>query len=422
MKLMLMVGILINSLSFAITLDEALEIVSRESRELLLADLSVQESVEKLHQSKSSYFPTIELTGGYMRMSSVPIIELGPGTGIPLGYYDNYSASINLSYPLFTSGKRGLGYRMSYLGTEIARQERVLKDYELRERVYAGFYGLLVAQEAVEIANEALERARDHLEVVKVQQRKGIVSQLDLLRAEYSYSESEAEHLRAKSGEEIARKALNLFLGIDLGELTVAEGQFEYLPWEEEISLLVERAFDLRPEMRTVALGRQMATASLSFARFKNAPNLVLSVGYSYEKPYQFEEKWGRSLTASLGVQFSLFDGFRNASEVREARIGVKKAETQEELLRRVIQFEVEKAHLDLSEFRAELSVQQKALKQAEEALRTADEQYKKGLISSLDYEDVAFAYTRAQFANLYTLYQYVLSRVRLERAVGLWE
>jgi outer membrane protein TolC len=73
-------------------------------------------------------------------------------------------------------------------------------------------------------------------------------------------------------------------------------------------------------------------------------------------------------------------------------------------------------------ESEAELSVQKKALAQAEEALRTAEEQYKKGFIASLDYKDMAFAYTTAQFSHLRTLYQYMLSKVKLERAAGLWD
>ncbi len=422
MKWMAILSIFIAVSCYGITLEEALQTALEENRELVLSELSLQESIEKLHQAKSSFYPTIELTGGYMRMSSVPVIQFGEDYGIPMGYYDNYSASINLSYPLFTSGKRTSGYQLALLGVEISEGNSLLKEYDMRARIHASFYGLLMAQEGIEIAEEAVHRAHDHLQTVKIQREKGVASQLDLLRAEHSYSQAETEHLRAEKAQETACKALNLLMGIDIDYLTTAEGEIEYLPVEQQVDRLVERAVERRAEMRTMQAASQMASINLNLARFKNAPNLILTLSYSYEKPYQFEEKWGRSLIAALGVQLPLFDGFRNLSEIREAKIGLRKIQTQEDLLRRAVQFEVEKAYLDLKASEAQLSVQEKAQAQAEEALRTAEEQYKRGLISSLEYKDTAFAYTSTQFSYLRTLYQYALSRVRLKSAAVLWD
>lgn len=422
MRWSLILGILISATCSGITLDEALETARRENRELALSRLSLRESTEKLHQSKSSFFPTVEFTSGYTRMSSIPVIQFGEGPGIPLGYYDNYSVAMNFSYPLFTFGKRKNAYELALLGVEMSKEDSLLKECDLRERVSTAFYGLLMAQEALKIAKEAVERAQDHLQTVDTQYKKGIVSQLDLLRAEYSYSKAEADYLRAKNSQETARRALNLILGIDIDEPTIAEGELEYRPFEKEIDRLIERAIERRPELRATKLAREMASINLNLTKFKNSPNLILALGYSNEKPYQFEERWGRSLVATLGVQFPLFDGFRNLSEIREARVKLRKAQIQEGLLQRVIQFEVEKAYSDLKESEAELAVQKKALAQAEEALRIAEEQYRRGLISSLDYRDTAFAYTQAQFSNLLTLYNYIVSRVKLERAVGAWD
>jgi len=416
-----MLVVLVATSGRGLTLEEAIDTALLKNRELALSHLSQKEAVEKLHQAKSSFFPSLEVTGGYTRMSSVPIIEFTEGVGIPLGYYDNFSAAISLSFPLFTSGKRMYGYELARLGVEMSELETSIKECDVREEVSYSFYGLLVAQEAVKIAEEALGRAQDHLQTVRTQHRRGVVSQLDLLRAEYSYSEAETEYLRAENGQEMAIKVLNLLLGIDVDTPTSADGELQYMPVEEDVSYFNALAVERRPEINTLELGHQMASTSLSMAKFKNAPNLILALNYSYERPYQFEEKWGRTLVANLGVQFSLFDGFRNLSEIRQARIGVQKTQVQEELLRRAIQFEVETAYSSLMESEAELSVQKKALAQAEQALRTAEEQYKKGFIASLDYKDTAFAYTSAQFSHLHTLYQYMLSRVKLERAAGVW-
>ena len=114
-------------------------------------------------------------------MSSIPFIQLEEDFAIPLGYYDNYSASINLSFPLFTSGKRRGAYRMALLGAEWSKEESEKEEDDLRETVYSSFYGLLVAQEGAEIAQGAVERAEDHLRTVTTQHQKGLVSQLDLL-------------------------------------------------------------------------------------------------------------------------------------------------------------------------------------------------------------------------------------------------
>ncbi len=422
MKWTLVLGIAVTTSCCAITLDEALETALSQNRQLELSRLTEQESTEKVHQAKSSFYPSIELVGGYARMSSVPFIQLDEDFGIPLGYYDNYSASINLSFPLFTSGKRRGAYRMALLGADLSREESQKAEYDLRETVYSSFYGLLVAQEGAKIARGAVERTEDHLTTVKTQHRRGLVSQLDLLRAEHFFSRAEAEYLRASNAESTARKALNLVLGTEIDLPTVAEGELSYEPVHEDVDLLLKRALEKRPEIRTLRLANQVAAANLSMARVRNGPNLVLSVGYSFERPYQFEDRWGRNLVTSLGLQLPLFDGFRNLSEIREAEIVVRRIRVQEELVQRAIRFEVEQAYLDLVASEAELSVQEKAVTQAEEALQAAEEQYEKGLISSLDYRDASFAFTSAEFSHLSTLYQYRLARVRLEKATSSWD
>ena len=90
MKWVLILEIALTTPCFAITLDEALEIALSQNRQLELSRLSEQESTEKVRQAKSFFYPSIELTGGYARMSSIPFIQLDEDFGIPLGYYDNY--------------------------------------------------------------------------------------------------------------------------------------------------------------------------------------------------------------------------------------------------------------------------------------------------------------------------------------------
>jgi outer membrane protein TolC len=85
-----------------------------------------------------------------------------------------------------------------------------------------------------------------------------------------------------------------------------------------------------------------------------------------------------------------------------------------------MILFEVRQAVLRLSEARESLMSQEKNVEQAVESLRIAELNFSEGLATTLDVSSVQAALTQAKTNYSQALYDYVMSRAELDKAVGI--
>jgi len=84
-----------------------------------------------------------------------------------------------------------------------------------------------------------------------------------------------------------------------------------------------------------------------------------------------------------------------------------------------MIKTEVRQAISDVRASDQKLKAVEVNIEQAKKAMAYAQARYEAGTITNLDLLDTEDALTEAEFAKLRALYQFVLSKLTLQRAVG---
>ncbi len=123
--------------------------------------------------------------------------------------------------------------------------------------------------------------------------------------------------------------------------------------------------------------------------------------------------------SALLSVSYPLFDGFRANAQVAQAESALRTVQTRRADLQRSVALEIETALADLQSTEQKLKIEQLKIKQAEDALRIAEERYQRGLLSATDFVESQNAVGSAKLNQLQLVYNHILGTYNLYRAAG---
>lgn len=410
----------------AITYDEALHIAFSNNPGLSITDLGVSESKEQLIQTRSAFSPQVKFQGSYTRLGTVPVthFELMPGVAfdVQMAEADNYSAGFSVTVPLFLGGKRAWAEEIGKLGVESSEEQTVLARSDLHSQVTTAFFGLLLAEEAEKISEANLEDAESKLKETQARWKVGYASSLDLKQDEVAVSQARASLISARNSTLKTQQFLNMVLGQPVSTPIKAEGTLDIIFEEMREDTLVKRALEKRPEIAALDRAQKITQLSRSIARSAYSPSLVFVTSPTWQNPYQQQPGWGSSISATVALEWPLYDGGKGLSEVRMADIQLKKLSYTKEQAVEGIELDVKQAYASWVEAKEQLLVQQSLGSQMAELSNMARDQYRTGVISSLDYQSIQLAKTQAELARLAALYQMIVAREKLMASAWLWD
>jgi outer membrane protein len=149
-------------------------------------------------------------------------------------------------------------------------------------------------------------------------------------------------------------------------------------------------------------------------------PNVNLSLTWGLRNGYMpnldvLRGNWN----AGILLSYPLFDGFRTKHQLDQAEVNVHLARMRYEDIRNAVAMEVHTSLVDLRANEEKIAVEQVKVKQAEEAVKIADDRYTKGLLSTIDLLDSQTSLENAKLSLLQATYNAIISRYNLDKAVG---
>ena len=283
------------------------------------------------------------------------------------------------------------------------------------------FYGLLLAREAVGVAQEAVNTAEEFLRVVKARYQTGEASSFEVMRAEVEVSNLEPALIAAKNGVALSELGLKKAMGVSQDADIQFEGSFEVHDLDISLSQALARALSERPELKALAYQRQIAEASIGLAKAGRLPSLSLDFNYnvSTDKLTLDSDQIDDTYNGYLTLSIPLFDGFRTKSQISQARTDLRRADIAKTNLEEAIELEVRGALLDIEAARELLKSQEKNVEMAEESLRIANDRYVQGYATNLEVLDSQLALNTARQNRLQAVHDLNVAIARLKKAMG---
>lgn len=409
-----------------ITEEKAVSLALERAFEFKAAKEALNEASGRVYEGFSGFLPKVTLVANYTKLSEPQINISGPAAAAFAGNFspamtatDLYMGQLTVSQPLFAWGRiyhsdrqARLGYKMALERYRRVKNETVYKSREI-------FYGALLAQKMLAIAEESENLAESRYNMTRGLYDEGKASTYDVSRAKVGLENVRVAVVRASNAEKLSLEALKTFLNME--EDIALEGSFSSEEKEFSPEELKSRALAARPEIAEAVLRERSAKSLVAVAVSGDKPNVsanyaLTSQSADYAAP---SEEWDTRWQAGVAVYWPIFDGLATFGRVRQARAGLESAGIARQAVVEGVKLEVRSTYLNFRHIKESIRAQEQNVASARENLEIAQKRYSLGLMSFIELQDVHLALSQAETNYQQSLYEYNIALAAIEKITG---
>jgi outer membrane protein len=350
-----------------------------------------------------------------------------PSDVIPARFGVSYSSglSVTVSQMIF-DGSFFVGLRAAKTLLDLTNKDLKKAEIDVVENVKKAYYGVLVNQQRIRLAEANLSRIDTLLKETTALLEAGFVEKLDVSRVQVQRNNIYTQVQRSKTGLDISKQILKLQMGVPMEyEVTLAESLEELTPKEETLALLGEEGAE-RIELEQVTTQLTLVGLDLKNNMSQYMPKIDFignarrsGAGNELDRVFNKSNWFGSSL---VGVSMSvpIFDGFGKAARIQKNRVQINQIENQRTYLKESFKNELYAAKANLRNDLKLLEVQEANMQLATEVYQIARIKYKEGVGSNLEVVEADAALIQAEINYLGAIYDGLISKINLEKALGL--
>lgn len=406
--------------SDVLTLEDVLKIVLVHNSSLREAEDTIAAFKARVEEAKSALLPHAFGSASYTRLGPVPEIAI-PGFGtFSLYPENNYDLHAGLRQLLFDFGRVRESVSLSRSQTEIADDRRELLRRDLEFQTAQLFYAVLFLQEDLRVQTDHIRILNDHLQLAQKKVATGTATELDTLNTQVRVVSAENMKLDLENALEKQVILLRRLMGSEERAPLTLRGEFKREPLSLDADSLVRTALQTRLEARAMQNQTQALRIQSQLADLSDRPTFNLDVLFGTKNGYFPNLNTMRlNYVAAVQADIPLFNGNLTRWMKAEAASNLKAAEDKTKDLEEMIRSEVLQAVADVGTSEQKLRSVEVNITQAQKALEYARTRYEAGTATNLDLLDTEDARSEAEFIRVRALYQFALSRLSLDRAVG---
>ena len=405
------------------TLRESAELLLKNNEQVQIALESVAGAELKINETKSLYWPQVNVTGNYTRMSLFGEFQIpyqGQMMTIKFGTPNNYNMRASIMKQVFTWGRVARTVEMSKAGLDLAQDGVLMSKHILSYQVVPLYYGTVFFKEAIKVLDDNLGTFEKKRDIMNRRFQAGLASSFDRDMIQVQVSGIQAQKLDFENSIHKFRITFNALAGREEQAPFEPAAGLGFEPADYDQTALIREALANRLEFQQVQHQLALGQASLGLARTGNKPTVTAAFNYEFRNGFMPEiDKIKGSWTALLSISYPAFDGFRVASQVAQAESNLRAVEMRKTDQERMVTMEIQSALADLKTIEQKLEIEKVKIRQTEDALRIADERYQNGLLSATDLIDAQNALGSARLNFLQLIYNQTLSQYNLFRSCG---
>lgn len=426
----------------SITLDEAIDLSLKSSKELKLSYNKIYQSDLDLKEAKERRLPDFKISGSYIRLTQPDIdlkLKLGgsgssgqSGSGGSEGGSANTQSSVtvnqaaygiaNLSLPIFS----GLRIKHGIESAEYLRRAAQLDAEKDRDEVIANtiaaYSNLYKSKVTLDLVRENLREAQQRVTDFSNQEKNGLLARNDLLKAQLQQSNVESALLDAENSWKLTNITMSLLLGLpentelmpDSNAFAQPKSTAAYSEWEAI-------ALQQRRDLQALGYRKKAADAGVAAAKGEYYPSLAVTGGYVAAYIPNFITLTN-AINAGVGVSYSPSSLWKAGTKVSEAKARVNEVQLNQDLMNDAVRLQVAQAYQSYLSNTKKIDVYAKAVEQAEENYRITNNKYTNSLATTTDLLDADLSRLQAKLNYAFAQADAAVSYRKLQQSAGVLE
>jgi outer membrane protein TolC len=405
----------------SITLKEALDIAFRNNRQIQAARLTVDRSQATIREAQAAQALQVALTGNLQNQGNAVIFgdqnQFGSSTGT------NVQGGVQATYNILNAGRDQSSVRAAEEQVRFDRLDLLRVEQQIRGQVLTAYYDLQAADSSVIINQAAVTDATRSLSDAQLQERAGVGTRFDILRAQVQLATANQDLANAQGQQQTARKKLAQLLVVDNStEFTAADTVRELGKWDYSLEDSIVIAFKNRPEAKQQLVQRSISQQQEIVASAADSAQVNLFANYSLGKTLTSSANAQDNYALGAQLRWNFWDGGAAGARSTQQRVNQEITENQFTTSRNQIRFEVEQAFSSLNSNRKNIATSTQALQQAEESLKLARLRFQAGVGTQTDVIQAQTELARARGNRITAIVNYNRSLSSLRTATVLNE
>ena len=412
-------------------ISECIKIALDRKGTLVSASLDVESANQGVLGSYSGVLPSLSLStsGGKTKypvqeriIPDLVNLEIDTITSGESGYM---SAGLSINQTIYNGGRSVNAIKQARISLDIAKLRQRNTKIEVIQNVTRSYYGLLQAQQLLEVAEKNLILSEKQVDLVQKQFDLGAVRKTDLLKGKVSMGQAKVELLNRKTALENSRRQLFNDMGmIDFGQSIVAK----YSDWvpvsvptsTEALAFLKEKNPNILMQLSAIEIGK----IQLKMAKGMRSPSAFASVDYSAngdnsdELKESFKDDW--RLGMNMSVNFPLYSGNSLSTTQQKAELEKQKSENDYLTYLNDLRVQVELIRKSIMNYSEIIPINRDVVSSAEEDLKLVQERYSIGSATILEVLDAQVSLIRSNSTLINTIHDARIQEMSLKALLGI--
>jgi len=412
-------------------ISECIKIALDRKGTLVSAGLEVESANQGVLGSYSGILPSLGLStsGGKTKYpvqeSIIPdLVNLEIDT-IKSGESSYMSAGLSINQTIYNGGRSVNAIKQARINLDIAKLRQRNTKIEVIQNVTRSYYGLLQAQQLLEVAEKNLILSEKQVDLVQKQFDLGAVRKTDLLKGKVSMGQAKVELLNRKTALENSRRQLFNDMGmIDFGQSIVAKYS-EWAPTSvptsaEALTFLKEKNPNILMQLSAIEIGK----IQLKMAKGMRSPSAFASVDYSAngdnsdELKESLKDDW--RLGMNMSVNFPLYSGNSLSTAQQKAELEKQKSENDYLTYLNDLRVQVELIRKSIMNYSEIIPINRDVVASAEEDLKLVQERYSIGSATILEVLDAQVSLIRSNSTLINTIHDARMQEMSLKALLGI--
>jgi outer membrane protein TolC len=426
--LLFMLPLSVSAQKMELSLHQSIQIALKQNLQYQSSEKSLDIARSRMYESIGNFLPTIDATlirnvkEKLMEIDMPPLSPGMPPTKITIDFTKDYQAALKLRQPIFTGGAIWNNYRQNHYNYKAMEQNYRKEKLSTIFQVKQAYYNVLLTEELVKVAEEAMKLRTDLYENTKLLYEQGMTSKFQLLNAEVEMENVKPRLIESRNNTKLAVLAFKNILQLEVDKFIEFTRNLEFVEREFSIDTLLQLAHRIRPDILQIEYQseRMDNLVYMSYASF--SPILALAADYGYRRDsFTWDiNKWEDNYSINLVLSVPLFQGTQRVFKIQQAKSTRDQVELAVIAVKTGADLEIKKNYLKFHVAIEKLNSQEKNVSRAEENVHIADLNYKEGLVTPLEMSVAQMNLIETRILYIRSLYEYLISLAALEKSVGI--
>ncbi|NCX96308.1 MAG: TolC family protein [Chitinophagia bacterium] len=411
-----------------LSIKEAIDLCKQNSAQLKLSRYKTEEAEAQIHEMRNHQLPDLKASGSYLRLSSPTIdskIKLGGSSSSGSGEQSagkptvNQAAYtlINTSLPLFAGFKIKYGIESAKYVEKAAQLDEQTEEDELVLNVINAYSNLYKAWQTIGVLKENLQQQNTRLTDFEHLEQNGIISHNDLLKAQLQKSNIQLALLDAETNYTTVCYNMSLMMGLAQNQQFIPDS-LTFTPSTEPLTAWQQTAIENRKDMALIDVRQKAAEYGLKATKSDYFPALAVTGGYvAADIPNIITIT--NAFNVGIGLQYNIASIWKTPAKVESAQSKIHQLEAMRGITHDKILMQSHQAYQNYVYSLSKVEVYAKAVEQATENQRIAENKYKSNLITTSDLLEAQITTLQANMNYKFAQTDSYVAYKKLQHACG---